>query len=80
MSNKIYEIQKELDRGFYLYSYTNRVAVYGPIPLARRLFRKRKIVKDPRMIQIERQINRLLFTGDKSLFTGDISLFTSTHE
>ena len=68
MSNKIYEIQKELDRGFYLYSYTNRIAVYGPIPSARRLFGKRKIVKDPRMIQIERQIDRSLFTGDKSLF------------
>ena len=61
MSNKIYEIQKELDRGFYLYSYTNRIAVYGPIPSARRLFGKRKIVKDPRMIHH-------YFTGDKSLF------------
>ena len=50
MSNKIYEIQNELDRGFYIYSYTNRIAVYGPIPLARRLFGKRKIVKHPRMI------------------------------
>ena len=75
MSNKIYEIKKELDRGFQLYSYTNRIAVYGPIPSARRLFGKRKIVKDPRMIQIERQTNRSLFTGDKSLFTGDKSLF-----
>ena len=65
MSNKIYEIQKELDRGFYLYSYINRIVVYGPIPLARRLFRKRKIVKDPRMIQIERQTDRSLFTGDR---------------
>ena len=54
MSNKIYEIQKELDRGFYLYSYTNRIVVYGLIPSTRRLFGKRKIVKDPRMIQIER--------------------------
>ena len=61
MSNKIYEIQKELDRGFYIYSYTNRIAVYGPIPSARRLFGKRKIVKVPRMIQIERQIDRSLF-------------------
>ena len=48
MSNKIYEIHKELDRGFYLYSYTNRIAVYGPIPSAKRLFGKRNIVKDPR--------------------------------
>ena len=29
MSNKIYEIQKELDRGFYICSYTNRIAIYG---------------------------------------------------
>ena len=48
---------------------------------------KRKIVKDPRMIQIERQIdrslftsNRSLFTSDKPLFTSDKPLFTSTHE
>ena len=65
MSNKIYEIQKELDRSFYLYSYTNKIVVYGPIPSARRLFGKRKIVKDPRMIQIERQTDRSLFTGDR---------------
>ena len=65
MSNKIYEIQKELDRGFYLYSYINRIAVYGLMPLARRLFGKRKIVKDPRMIQIERQTDRSLFIGDR---------------
>ena len=65
MSNKIYEIQKELDRVFYLYSYTNKIAVYGPIPSVRRLFGKRKIVKDPRMIQIERQTNRSLFTSDR---------------
>ena len=65
MSNKIYEIQKELDRGFYLYSYSNRIAVYGPIPSARRLFGKRKIVKNPRMIQIERQTDRSLFTSDR---------------
>ena len=64
MSNKIYEIQKELDRGFYLYSYINRIAVYGPIPLAMRLFGKRKIIKDPRMIQIERQTDRSLFISD----------------
>ena len=48
MSNKIYEVQKELDRGFHLYGYTNRIAMYGPRPSARRLFGKRKIVKDPR--------------------------------
>ena len=65
MSTKIYEIQQELDRGFYLYSYINRIAVYGIIPLARRLFGKRKIVKDPRMIQIERQTDRSLFIGDR---------------
>ena len=35
MSNKIYEIHKELDRGFYLYSYTNRIAIYGPISSAK---------------------------------------------
>ena len=76
MSNNIYNIQKKLDRGFYLYSYTNRIAVYGPIPLAIRLFGKRKIGKDPRMIEIERQTARSLFTGDRSLFIGNKSLFT----
>ena len=50
MSNKIYEIQKELDRGFHLYSYTNKIVVYGPRPFARKLFGRRKIVKDPRMM------------------------------
>ena len=50
MSNKIYEIQKELDRGFHLYSYTNKIAIYGPRPSARRLFGKRKIVKDSRLM------------------------------
>ena len=50
MSNKIYEVQKELDRGFHLYGYTNKIAVYGPRPLAKRLFGKRKIVKDPRIM------------------------------
>ena len=50
MSNKIYELQKELDRGFHLYSYNNRIAVYGPRPSARRLFRRRKNVKDPRQM------------------------------
>ena len=41
------------------------IAVYGPIPSARRLFGKRKIVKDPRMIHIERQTYRSLFTGNR---------------
>ena len=50
MSNKIYEVQKELDRGFHLYGYTNKIGVYGPRPLAKRLFGKRKIVKDPRIM------------------------------
>ena len=49
MSNKIYEVQKELDRGFHLYGYTNRIVVYGLRPLARRLIGKRKIAKDPRL-------------------------------
>ena len=65
MSNKIYEIQKELDWGFHLYSYTNKIVVYGPRPFARKLFGRRKIVKDPRMIQIERQIDRSQFTSDR---------------
>ena len=50
MCNKIYEIQKELDRGFYLYGYTDRMAVYGPRPSARRLIGKRRIVEDPRLM------------------------------
>ena len=50
MSNKIYEIQKKLDRDFHLYSYTNRIVVYGPRPSARRLFGRRMIVKDPRLM------------------------------
>ena len=50
MCNKIYEIQKELDRGFLLYGYTDRIAVYGPRPSARRLIGKRRIVKDPRLM------------------------------
>ncbi|KAL0011925.1 hypothetical protein SO802_007033 [Lithocarpus litseifolius] len=48
MSNKIYEVQKELDKGFHLYGYINRIIVYGPRPLARKLFGKRKITKDPK--------------------------------
>ena len=85
MSNKIYEIHKEF-KGFYLYSYTNRIAIYGLIPSAKRLFGKRKIVKDPRMIQIERQIDHYSLAIDNyslainHYFTGDRSLFTSTHE
>ena len=50
MSNKIYEMQKELDRGFHLYGYTNKIAVYGPRPSTRRLFGKRNIAKDPRIM------------------------------
>ena len=50
MSNMIYEIQKELDRGFHLYSYTNMIVVYCPRPSVRRLFGRRKIVKDPRLM------------------------------
>nr|POE66318.1 hypothetical protein CFP56_75381 [Quercus suber] len=50
MSNKIYEEQKELDKGFHLYGYTDRIAVYGPRPSARRLIGKRRIVKDPRLM------------------------------
>ena len=50
MSNKIYEVQKELDRGFHLYGYTNKIAVYGPRPSARRVIGQRRIVKDPRLM------------------------------
>ena len=50
MSNMIYEIQKELDKGFHLYGYTNRIVIYGPRPSARRLIGKRKIAKDPRIM------------------------------
>uniref|UniRef100_A0A7N2LQU5 F-box associated beta-propeller type 1 domain-containing protein n=1 Tax=Quercus lobata TaxID=97700 RepID=A0A7N2LQU5_QUELO len=50
MSNKIYEEQKELDRSFHLYGYTDRIAVYGPRPSAGRLIGKRRIVKDPRLM------------------------------
>ena len=50
MSNKIYEVRKELDRGFHLYGYTNRIAVYGPRPSARRLIGKRRIVKDRKLM------------------------------
>ena len=44
------EVQKELEKGFHLYGYTNRIAVYGPRPSARRPIGKRKIVKDPRLM------------------------------
>ena len=50
MSNKIYEVQKELDHDFHLYGYTNRIAVYGSRPSARRLIGKRKITRDPRIM------------------------------
>ena len=50
MSNKIYEVQKELGRGFHLYGYTNRIAVYGPRPSARRFIGKQKIAKDARLM------------------------------
>ena len=53
MSNKIYEVQKELDRRFHLYSYTNKIAVYAPRPSARRLFGKRNITKDPILMTIK---------------------------
>ena len=46
MSNKIYDVQKELDHDFHLYGYTNRIFVYGPRPSTRRLIGKRKITKD----------------------------------
>ena len=48
--NKIYEVQKELDKGFHLYGYTDRIAVYGPRPSTGRLIGKRRIVKDPRVM------------------------------
>nr|POE98106.1 hypothetical protein CFP56_43239 [Quercus suber] len=48
--NKIYEVPKDLDRDFHLYGYTDRIAVYGPRPLARWLIGKRRIVKDPRLM------------------------------
>ena len=50
ISNKNYEVQKELDHDFHLYGYTNRIAVNGPRPLARRLIRKRKITRDPKIM------------------------------
>ena len=43
MCNKIYEVQNELDRGFHLYGYINRIVVYGLRPSARRLIGKRRI-------------------------------------
>ena len=50
MCNKIYEVQKELDRGFHLYGYTDKIAVYGPRPSARRLIGERRIVKDHKLM------------------------------
>ena len=50
MYNKIYEVQNELDRGFHLYGYTDKIAVYGPRPSARRLIGKKRIAKDPRLM------------------------------
>ena len=47
MSNKIYEEQKELDKAFHLYGYTNRIAVYGPRPSARRLIGKEGLLRIP---------------------------------
>ena len=50
MSNKIYEVQKELDHDFHLYDYTNKIAIYELRPSARRLIGKRKITRDPRIM------------------------------
>ena len=50
MSNKIYEVQKELGHDFHLYGYTNKIAVYSPRPSARRLNGKRKITRDHRIM------------------------------
>ena len=56
MNNKIYEVQKELDKDFHLYGYTGRIAVYGPRPSAWRLIGKRKIAKDPRIMTKNRAL------------------------
>nr|POF21756.1 hypothetical protein CFP56_71506 [Quercus suber] len=48
--NKIYKVQKDLDRDFHLYGYTDRIAVCGPRPSTRRLIGKRRIVKDPKLM------------------------------
>ena len=50
MCNKIYEVQKELHKGFHLHGYTNMIVVYGPRPSARRLIGKRRIVMDPKLM------------------------------
>ena len=42
--------KKELEKGFHSYGYTNRIVVIGPRPSARRLFGKRKIAKDLRIM------------------------------
>ena len=52
--------KKELDRGFHLYGYTDRIAVYGPRPSARRLIGKRRIVKDPRLMIAKDQVPAFL--------------------
>nr|POF16887.1 hypothetical protein CFP56_17454 [Quercus suber] len=54
MSNKIYEVHKELDRDFHLYGYTNRIVVYGLIPSTIMFIGKRRIVKDPRLMTANR--------------------------
>ncbi|KAK7826626.1 o-acyltransferase wsd1 [Quercus suber] len=40
----------DTNRDFHLCGYTDRIAVYGPRPSARRLIGKRRIVKDPRLM------------------------------
>ena len=50
MCNKIYKVQNELDRDFHLYGYTDRIAIYGPRPSARRHIGKGRIAKDPRLM------------------------------
>ena len=62
MNNKIHEVQKELDKSFHLYGYTNRIAVYGLRPSARRLIGKRKIAKDPRIMTKDRVPTYLLIS------------------
>nr|POF27182.1 hypothetical protein CFP56_08552 [Quercus suber] len=67
MSNKIYDVQKELDKGFHLYGYTNRIAMYGPRPSARRLIGKRRIVKDPRQMTAKDRVPIYLLISYYSL-------------
>ena len=49
-ATRFMKYKKELDKGFHLYGYTDRIAVYGPRPSARRLIGKRRIVEDPRLM------------------------------